>query len=185
MIEQKIANQIYFLSRQSCPYFHCLHISRWPPRSSAIVTANCHIIYRSLKCDTLSYENQILHANEENNISYQFKVVSVTNSVINTKKNGIVSGTKPRKIFPVVARMYTVYSGRCSQQSQVTRWRWQVTTPGQSYSGRLSQSGSTLWVSSLKEGWIKYHKHGWFYLKIIENGNWHSLLSQESRIDFF
>ena len=99
MIEQKIANEIYFLSRQSCPYFHCLHISRWPPRSSAIVTANCHIMYRPLKCDTLSHEHQILHAIEENNISYQFNVVSMTNSVINTKKNGIVSGTKPRKIF--------------------------------------------------------------------------------------
>ena len=58
-----------------------------------------HIIYRSLKCDTLSHEHQILYAIEENNISYQINVVSMTNSVINTKKNGIVSGTKPRKIF--------------------------------------------------------------------------------------
>ena len=180
MLEQKIANQIYFLSRQSCPYFHCLHISRWPPRSSAIVTANCHIIYRFLKCDTLSYINQILHAIEENNISYLFSVVSMTNSVINTKKHNIVSVTKPRKIF--LCRRLPV---QWPLWPAVTRWRWQVTTPGQSYGDRHSQSGSIRWVSSLKEGWIKYHKHEYFYLKIVENGNWHILLSQEFRIDFF
>ena len=64
----------------------------------------------------------ILHAIEENKISYQFSVVSMTNSVINTKKNNIVSGTKPRKISYVVARMY---SGRCGHQWQGDDDRWQ------------------------------------------------------------
>ena len=61
------------------------------------------------------------------------------------------------------------------QEFNQKQWNWNFSGPPNLALFWVVEEIS--WFSTFRKVKITYHKHEWFYLKDIDNENWHALLS--------